>query len=209
MNIRAKLLNYETDNMRSNLDSLFTTIASLGDSKLMQDEMEAKIIHINRKNYGLIDDFNKIKEKLKDLNFKLADKDRAIKIMEQKCERIKGEKDRYASIFKEKNALLDKDREEAKESKRNAVIEVVKLRSVIAKKTREIEALKLKNSKLRTRKVVDSTNSKMCVNCGLEFSEKDNYNWSCSVHNNPEYDMDGGIWWCCGKRNINAPGCKK
>lgn len=45
----------------------------------------------------------------------------------------------------------------------------------------------------------------MCKNCGQEFNERDNYNWSCKTH----YSEYGGeMWWCCLKKGIRAPGCK-
>jgi hypothetical protein len=47
---------------------------------------------------------------------------------------------------------------------------------------------------------------KMCNNCGTEFNEKDNYNWSCLTHKS---DYGGEMWWCCGKKNINDKGCIK
>ena len=44
-----------------------------------------------------------------------------------------------------------------------------------------------------------------CRNCGKEFHEKENFNWSCRTHRS---DYGGEMWWCCGKRGNTQPGCK-
>ena len=46
---------------------------------------------------------------------------------------------------------------------------------------------------------------KTCKNCGKEFSERENFNWSCRVHRS---DWGGEVWWCCGKRGFEQAGCK-
>ena len=46
---------------------------------------------------------------------------------------------------------------------------------------------------------------KVCKSCNQEFNEKQNFNWSCRTHH---YAFSGEIWWCCGKRGQNEPGCK-
>ena len=45
----------------------------------------------------------------------------------------------------------------------------------------------------------------MCINCKKEYNEKENFNWSCRTH---PYDYNGEMWWCCGKRGKDQPGCK-
>lgn len=46
---------------------------------------------------------------------------------------------------------------------------------------------------------------KTCKNCGNDYTEKENFNWSCRVH---QSDWGGEMWWCCGKRGKDQPGCK-
>lgn len=45
---------------------------------------------------------------------------------------------------------------------------------------------------------------KLCNNCKKIYNEEENFNWSCKVHTSPFNDF----WWCCGKKERNAPGCK-
>merc|ERR1711957_262044 len=46
---------------------------------------------------------------------------------------------------------------------------------------------------------------KMCKNCGKEYTEEGNFNWSCRTHRS---EYGGEMWWCCGKRGKEQPGCK-
>jgi hypothetical protein len=39
----------------------------------------------------------------------------------------------------------------------------------------------------------------------VEFSDKENFNWSCRTHSS---EWGGTVWWCCGKTDFEAPGCK-
>lgn len=50
---------------------------------------------------------------------------------------------------------------------------------------------------------VDST--KTCKNCGADYLESENFNWSCRTHKS---DYSGEMYWCCGKLKQDAPGCK-
>ena len=117
-------------------------------------------------------------------------------------------KDECANIrrnFKEKNEKLDKQREEAIAIKNAAQGELNKKDQLIFRLENEKESLKQIIKKIKNRKAVDVT-TKLCVNCGKEFNEKENYNWSCQKHRSTYGDH---MWWCCGKLDKNAPGCKK
>ena len=46
---------------------------------------------------------------------------------------------------------------------------------------------------------------RICKTCNKEYRDQENYNWSCRVH---QSDWGGEMWWCCGKREKDAPGCK-
>ena len=69
----------------------------------------------------------------------------------------------------------------------------------------ERDKMKHRIVKLKMRKGKVDYNIKMCKNCGKEFPEKENLNWSCRTHT---YDYSGEMWWCCGKRGKDQPGCK-
>lgn len=59
--------------------------------------------------------------------------------------------------------------------------------------------------KLKQKKGKIDKDIKMCKNCGKEYLEKENFNWSCKTH---KYDYSGEMWWCCGKRGKGQDGCQ-
>ena len=71
-----------------------------------------------------------------------------------------------------------------------AVAEVIGLR-------KRIDKLKQSNSK--------HFDQKICRNCGKEYSDKANFNWSCRTHKST---FGGEIWWCCGRKSREDPGCR-
>jgi hypothetical protein len=69
----------------------------------------------------------------------------------------------------------------------------------------EREQMKRSIVKLLQRKGNFDNSIKVCRNCSKEYSEKENFNWSCRVH---QSEWGGEMWWCCGKRGKEQPGCK-
>ena len=70
----------------------------------------------------------------------------------------------------------------------------------------ENDAFKSKLNKMKSKKNYDATQS-LCVLCGKDYAEKDNFNWSCHSHT-AEFEWVAKIWWCCGKKDPKARGCK-
>ena len=68
----------------------------------------------------------------------------------------------------------------------------------------EREKMKERIKKLRSRKGKFDSSSKICKNCGKDYNEKENFNWSCRTH---RCEYSGEMWWCCGKEGKEAPGC--
>jgi chromosome segregation ATPase len=61
--------------------------------------------------------------------------------------------------------------------------------------------LKLKQAKFR---VFSQDLEQICINCREIFKEDENFNWSCKVHTSQYSEF----WWCCGKAEKEAVGCK-
>ena len=74
-------------------------------------------------------------------------------------------------------------------------------------KSLDMERKKLKQRciKLRERRGLFVKNLQVCKNCGKEYNEDANFNWSCRTHHS---QFSGEMWWCCGKTKKEAPGCK-
>jgi len=68
------------------------------------------------------------------------------------------------------------------------------VRTLIVEKDR----LRARIIKLKNRKGKVDAGIKTCKNCGKEFHENSNFNWSCNIHTST-YDSDTLQWWCCAK----------
>ena len=71
----------------------------------------------------------------------------------------------------------------------------------------EKEKMRARIIKLRNRKGKVDVGIKTCKNCGKEFHENSNFNWSCHIHWS-QYDTETLLWWCCGKKGKDQKGCK-
>ena len=69
----------------------------------------------------------------------------------------------------------------------------------------ERDKMKQRFLKLKNRRFRIDQNQKICKKCGKEYLEKENYNWSCRTH---QSEFGGEMWWCCGKTDKEAAGCK-
>ena len=69
----------------------------------------------------------------------------------------------------------------------------------------EREKMKERIKKLKSRKGKIDVMQKVCKNCAKDYIETENFNWSCRIH---QGSFSGEIWWCCGKEQKDAPGCK-
>lgn len=69
----------------------------------------------------------------------------------------------------------------------------------------EREKLKKNLARLISRRGKFDSAIKVCKNCSKEYNEKENFNWSCRIH---QSEWGGEMWWCCGKRGKEQPGCK-
>jgi hypothetical protein len=63
----------------------------------------------------------------------------------------------------------------------------------------ERERDKLKN------KLKKKSGELVCKICGRQYTEIHNMNWSCNTHSGL---WGGEMWWCCGKKQREAKGCK-
>ena len=82
--------------------------------------------------------------------------------------------------------------------------EYLKLEKAYKTVSLEREKMRQRLVKMKRRRNVD-INQKICKNCQKEYVESENYLWSCRTHRS---EYGGEMWWCCGKTNKDALGCK-
>ena len=88
-------------------------------------------------------------------------------------------------------------------------MQIRKERDFFDRKFREVsedrDKIKARLKKYRARRALYVQDQKTCRNCGKEYLESENFNWSCRTHPS---DFGGEMYWCCGKLGRDAPGCK-
>ena len=81
------------------------------------------------------------------------------------------------------------------------------MKSHFEDKRKEILLLQQKLNRLKKKRLARfDPNTRTCTNCAKNYTEIDNFNWSCTTHRS---QWGGSMWWCCGKTKEFAMGCKQ
>ena len=72
---------------------------------------------------------------------------------------------------------------------------------------RDLEILNKEYDEIRRRisNVKSSSLETVCIHCKKLYQEAENMNWSCKTHMS---QYSSNMWWCCGKSDSDAEGCK-
>jgi hypothetical protein len=116
------------------------------------------------------------------------------------------EKSHLAKITKDRIQSLHKSLQTLEE-------ECFKLKAASEKQEKRFQDLSIEFGKMRTkmaqykqkRKAYGEAEERICRNCQKVYTDSDNFNWSCRIHQS-EYGED--MWWCCGQPAKEAPGCR-
>ena len=98
--------------------------------------------------------------------------------------------------MKQRNERLDSELKKKLEEGEKLNEDLQKLEKLNKNLLLERDKQKIRIAKLISRKGKFDTGRKTCKNCHKEYNEKENFNWSCTVHTG---DWGGQMWWCCGK----------
>lgn len=119
---------------------------------------------------------------------------------------LQGEKERLVQLTRERITALSTDLSTAKDQITSLQTELSKAEKRFKDLEDEYNRLrdKVKQSRLK-RKQFGETELKVCRWCQKEFTEGENFNWSCRTHTSEFGDQ---MYWCCGKTSKEAPGCQ-
>ena len=81
---------------------------------------------------------------------------------------------------------------------------VIKVEFLYSEISTLVEDLKRQLNLVRKNSGDPNTIMKQCKHCDKWYCELNNFNWSCKRH---KYTWNKHIYWCCGKNQIDAPGC--
>ena len=114
------------------------------------------------------------------------------------------DKEKFAILAKERINQQENELKDLRKQKEELTEDTQRAEKQINVLNNEREKMRIKIGKLKRRRNVD-LNQKICKNCGLEYLEPENFNWSCRTHRS---EYGGEMWWCCGKRSKESQGCK-
>lgn len=106
---------------------------------------------------------------------------------------------------KERETKLAKQLAEQNRNNNEYQDEILILKGQVKQLGLEKEKSKLRIQKLIQRKGKFDSGFKTCKNCSKEYTEKENFHWSCRQH---QSEYGGEMWWCCGKIGKDQLGCK-
>ena len=107
--------------------------------------------------------------------------------------------------FKKRVMELDRDMKAKTEEANEAFEAKVQLEREKKSLMTDVQKMRDRIKKLKLRRGKFDIAQKVCKNCGKDYVENENYNWSCRVHLS---EYSGEIWWCCGKEGRDQLGCK-
>jgi hypothetical protein len=117
---------------------------------------------------------------------------------------LKQKKEKYIKLLKEKNAKLELDLKNTTLDYEKQRAEFQNLRQKFSVLQDEHQKVRFKLKNLKINFSEDLSEEKYCKNCHEVFTESNNLNWSCKNHAS---EMFSDIYWCCGQKGKDAPGC--
>jgi len=105
-----------------------------------------------------------------------------LKEMVDQKKKVEKEKLQATLIAKEKILILESKNKKLSLDLDTAIDDFMKLEKQYKQLIDEREKMKQQIHKLKSRKGKIDKGYKTCKNCGKEYLEKDNVNWSCRIH---------------------------
>ena len=204
--LKQKLTLTENENLiiGDQLNMLYNSFNDIGSCEQIQTKCDHQIYLMELTSQEKTLQLDNLNQEIRKLN----DENNEIKIIMREVnnqrKKLIEEKEKFIASTKEKMNQMDIDLKESNSLKEHLQEEVGKLDKQLQSVLNEKEKMKLKMQKLKNRRAVDF-DQKVCKNCGKEYRQNENFNWSCRTHRS---EWGGEMWWCCGRQKREAPGCK-
>ena len=109
---RISILRMETDIMGEKMSRLYDALDSLGDSKITEDRYAIIMDQMQLQKKQNLDMVDNIKMEINRLLTEKADELMLIKELQQKTQKLQGDKERLGQIMKERVSQLEKERDD-------------------------------------------------------------------------------------------------
>lgn len=192
--------------IKEQLQTALNVTASLGTLKTVTEEHNFKYSKLDRDFQKLLTENKAQKSEVIDLRKNNDEMLKNLHIVNKSRQKIQAEKIIQFKALKDKIAEQDIYTNDTR--KRNETIS-----TELETKTKEIKNLNEERSRLRARiqrlkqrKVVNNIDTLLsCKICNNEYSEAENFNWSCRTH---QGQWGGTMYWCCGSKHQEELGCR-
>lgn len=202
----SSLLHMENDIMGERLKGLYRAIAHLAEREALESKLAAEVLIIA----GMVTSLAEEKDKITtDLTDTLQERDQ-LRLEYEEMTRfrqdLKSDKDRILTVTRDKIVLLTNELAGLKDELERSKTSEAKLE----KRYKDLEdehtklRQKVKQNRLK-RKQFGEADFQICRWCQREYSESENFNWSCRTHRG---EFGDHMYWCCGKTAKDAPGCQ-
>lgn len=202
-----ELLKMENDIMAERLTGLYSEFKTLSERRFLEDKLvsETDSLAASLKELALFCDSLSIQ--LMDALSEREQLRAQHEEIEVLTEEIKLVRDKLMSYSREAIAGLQKELASMIEQREDYKAKQSKLEKNYKDLADAYEKLRsrLKQWKARGRNFKDNE-EKICSKCRQAYSEKENFHWSCKTHGGT-YSANSDMWWCCGKKHKDTPGC--
>lgn len=202
----SSLLHMENDIMGERLKGLYGATAHLADREALEGKLRTEVEMMAQFLHNFAQEKDQI---LKQLSETLNERDQ-LRVEYEEMTRLrqdlKGDKERILAVTRDKIVNLTNEVNSVRD-------DLEKSRANEAKLEKRYKDLEDEHAKLRQkvkqnrqkRKQFGEADYQICRWCQKEYSESENYNWSCRTHRG---EFGDHMYWCCGKTSKDAPGCQ-
>eukprot|EP00347_Sterkiella_histriomuscorum_P024062 403332433 len=187
------------------LKFLYNSLQSLANAKNLEDKFQFKIDTLQLQYNSMMSEKSDMMDNLRRTTSERDESRDFLKEMTASRTMLLKEKEAFATSMKDKVAQLELDLKSTKSELDKLNEDFQKLEKFNKQMLNERDKMKQRLVKLKNRRFKIDQEQKICKKCGKEYHEKENYNWSCRTH---QSDYGGEMWWCCGKTDKEAQGCK-
>ncbi|PHJ16136.1 ankyrin repeat domain containing protein [Cystoisospora suis] len=201
----AALLQHEHEVLTEQVRGLSAAAKDLPTVKSLQDGL----LFEETVSKAHIDDIQSFSSNLQNECAKLAsERTRLLEVKKDltlQRDRFTAEANRMRRELEDIRQQVSKDTAQQQEEKENLKKERDELEKQLKELMEDRDKLKQRIARFRARRKLFEAQQRTCKNCGKDYEESENYNWSCRTHHS---EYGGEMWWCCGKLGKNAPGCR-
>eukprot|EP00347_Sterkiella_histriomuscorum_P018688 403344555 len=198
-----KLMDIQFVYLKEEFQIVHNSISQLSKYKMLQDQHDVTVDMLKQDMWKANQDRRDAQQQIITYIDKNDQLMHDLKIMIENSKEVQIQKDDQIKQLRERCIKADIALQESQDSYQSLKNMNIVNESNLNKALEEVQVLKKRIERLKVRKI--KVNQKICKFCNTEFIESENYNWSCRIH---QSDYGGEMWWCCGRKSKEAPGCK-